>query len=166
MTQDELHQICNYDCNTGLLTWVTTRNAKAVKGSQVGCHDKNGYLVTMINKKNYFVHRLIWLYVHGEFPKTIDHINGIKNDNRLSNLRNCTISDNAKNKSLFANNKTGYKGVSWCNRSNKYQATCKVNGKKKWLGYFHNVLDAANAYQTYAKQNHAEFYRPPKDLIP
>lgn len=166
MTQDELHKICHYDMNTGILTWAEFRNAKALKNSPVGCLNSKGYLVTNIKNKNYFVHRLIWLYVYGEIPKIVDHINGIKNDNRLVNLRNCTIAESAKNKGLFVNNKTGYKGVSFCNRAKKYQVSCKVNGIKKWLGYFTDPKLASDAYQKYAQLNHGAFHRPPKDLMP
>lgn len=165
ITRKELQEMCVYDATSGELRWKYTRNSRALKGKRVGCLDKHGYLVTLIGKKNYLVHRLVWLFIYGRLPKIVDHINGIKDDNRLSNLRSCTVQQSAKNKGIFANNKTGYKGVSICTRSQRYQVTCRVNGIKKWLGYFDDVLLAAAAYQAYAKQQHAEFYRPPKEYF-
>lgn len=164
MTQSELEELFTYDPETGILRWRHCRNAKTPAGRAVGCLNKAGYVVTLISKKNYSVHRLIWTLVYGEEPEEIDHINGLKGDNRLCNLRSCTRSQNAKNKGLFVSNSTGYKGVHWCNRTKGFVASCKVNRVKKWLGRFPTAAEAHAAYVSYAQAQHGEFFSANRPL--
>jgi len=99
LTQAELHQYLNYDPQTGIFTWKVKLSDKINIGQKTGCKNNRGYLLIKINKKLYRAHRLAWLYVYGYFPKfTIDHINRIKTDNRIENLRDVTIQENLKNK--------------------------------------------------------------------
>ncbi len=109
----------------------------------VGSKSKRGYLQISINKKTYLVHRIIWLYVHGVMPETIDHINHIKDDNRLINLRNATQSQNTKNKSLCSNNTSGHNGV--VKKGNRWTAFVMQNKKRIFLGSFATVEEAVQA---------------------
>jgi hypothetical protein len=158
MRQLELTELFDYDPIGGQLLWKHHRTPRARAGDPVGCLHATGYTVTLIRKKNYQVHRLIWALVHGEYPDEIDHINGIRSDNRLENLRACTRAENAKNSGTFRSNRSGYKGVSWCNREGKFQSACKVNGVKKWLGYFSDAVEAHNAYEAFASHHHGKFF--------
>ena len=105
--------------------------------------NKKGYLVVNINKKPRLVHRLIWLYMYGSFPNQIDHINQIKTDNRLLNLRNVSNLTNHKNMPTQKNNTSGHVGVSF--QRNRWRARIIVDGKEIYLGVYKNKEDAINA---------------------
>ena len=92
-----------------------------------------------------------------ECDKQVDHINHNGLDNRKSNLRIATCSQNQHNRRLQINNKSGYKGVSWTKHKNKWRANIRLNGKDIHLGYYENLIDAALAYDDAAKKYHEDF---------
>lgn len=152
---DQLH----YDPETGKLTWKVSKSGVTV-GMEAGSLNKNGYVHIRVMGKNYQAHRLIWLYVTGKLPtKHIDHINGIKNDNRWCNLREVSIYENNLNVGKQSNNTSGYKGVSFYKKHKKWAAICSVKGKQNFLGFFNTALDASKAYIDFAKKHHGEFFR-------
>lgn len=109
---------------------------------------------------HYKVHRIIWLYMTGEWPKAfIDHVNGDGLDNRWANLREATIAENAKNRRLNRNNTSGFKGVSFAKRANKYTAQVTANRKRVCLGFFDTPEDAYAAYCEAAKKHYGEYAR-------
>lgn len=114
--------------------------------SIAGMLNKYGYLLVQVGSRQYLAHRIIWLMVYGKLPKCqIDHINGIKHDNRLENLRDVTGSENKHNVANANNNsKTGALGVSFF--INKYKAQIQVNGKYIYLGLFDTIEKARLAY--------------------
>ena len=87
----------------------------------------------------------------------VDHIDGDGLNNSRQNLRICTQSENGKNRRINKTNKSGYKGVSFCNKSSKWYASIKLDGKSKNLGYFTTPEDAHLAYVTAAKTMHGNF---------
>lgn len=101
LTQEYLKSIFSYDPETGIFIKNIYFDDKGRKrgGKKQGSLCRNGYIVLMINYKRYLVHRLAWFYMTGEWPKNdIDHINGIKRDNRFVNLREATKSENGQNR--------------------------------------------------------------------
>ena len=99
ITQKRLRELFNYDAKTGSLTHK--RNVSQVKiGDEVGCIHSSGYRICSVDDKKYRVHRLIWVLVNGYAPDFIDHINGVRSDNRIENLRNVTVKENMRNMSL------------------------------------------------------------------
>ena len=102
------------------------------------------------------MHRLIMQAKEGQF---IDHKNGNGLDNRRSNLRLCTLSQNNQNFPLSISNKSGYKGVSWHKGAKRWRVTIKLEKKQKSLGYYHDLKKAAIAYNKGAKQYFGEFAR-------
>lgn len=119
----------------------------------------NGYVVISTDTKHYYAHRLAWLYTYGKLPDSlIDHINGIKHDNRMVNLREANKSQNAFNTGVKSTNKSGYKGVSWRSQNKKWIAHIRISGKSVYLGSFDNIEDAAEMYATTAKQYHKNYY--------
>ena len=160
ITQDELKLLLSYNSETGDFTNLVSRSGMARIGKIAGFNRTGYYSQIGLNGKLYYTHRLVWLYVYGYFPKLIiDHINGDKGDNRLSNLRLASISQNAINqKKLQRNNTSGYKGVSWSKKSRKWRAGSTVNGKTVTIGYFDDVKEAANAYQQFASLKHGDFH--------
>lgn len=150
--QKELQRLFRYDPETGIIyrKWPT-RGEKAT-----GCPNSEGYLLISVNGHNYSAHRLIWMYLYGTWPKdTIDHINGIRSDNRLCNLRACTQQQNVCNMKGHPRNTSGYKGVTLVN--GKWKAGIKANGKAIYIGSFVKKEDAARAYNDKAIQYFGEF---------
>ena len=87
----------------------------------------------------------------------VDHINGDRLDNRKENLRFCTLSQNSMNKRGRSSRTSKYKGVCYAKRRNKWQASIRVDGKERFLGYFNNEEDAAKAYDEAALKFYKEF---------
>jgi len=105
--------------------------------------DKDGYLIATIFKDFYMAHRVCWLLYYGEFPKyQIDHINHIRADNRIVNLRDVSHTDNMKNKKRYKNNKSGFMGVSWDRISNRWVANITINKKQVCLGGSNSKAEA------------------------
>ena len=156
LTQEYLKSILDYNPETGIFTWKI-RPAYCINiGDIAGCLNKNdGYIRIQINNKSYQAHRLVWLYMTGNCPiKTIDHINHIRTDNRIINLRDITQRENQYNRSENKNNSSGYKGVSWHKKANKWHARIRVNGKQIHLGYFTDKEEASQAYQEAKEKYH------------
>lgn len=160
LTQARLKEVLKYSRNTGQFTWRRTRGPKAPAGTLAGTPHKRGYVALMVDQRLYLAHRLAWLYVHGCWPTdTIDHINGVKNDNRIKNLRDVSMQTNLHNQhAAYKSNKTGLRGVSFEGRSNKWYARIRVASKSVMLGYFATAGEAHAAYIA-AKQIHHHMNR-------
>ena len=153
---DDLKEILDYDENTGIFRWKITkpggRNIK--EGFVAGTYDKKGYHRIKINRKVYLGHRLAWLFVKGNWPKKdIDHINGITNDNRICNLRECNKSENGQNRLRNKNNKSGFTGVS--QKDNRWVAIITINKKTIYLGQFDTFEEAVEARKVGKEKYHA-----------
>ncbi|TXH55446.1 MAG: HNH endonuclease [Desulfurellales bacterium] len=120
-----------------------------------------GYVTVSINGQRYYAHRLIWIMVHGAIPcdTYIDHINGVKDDNRLCNLRTATTAQNVSNMGILKRNTSGYKGASWYAPSGKWAAKIRVKGRLLHLGYHKTVEEAHEAYCKAAALHFGEFAR-------
>lgn len=116
-----------------------------------------GYYSINLNGKLYLLHRIIYACHHGYYPEYVDHIDGNTLNNNIENLRECTVSQNSMNSNIYKTNKTGYKGVNFCKRSNKYRARITLNYKVKNLGYFNDPIEAAKVYDEAAIKHHGEF---------
>jgi len=145
ITQGELKELLDYDPRTGIFIWKGKKGSRACKGKTAGTTDAYGYIVIRINNVLYKAHRLAWFYTHGEWPETnLDHINRIKNDNRIKNLRVASQSLNMHNVKRLATN-SGFVGVSWDSYRNKWVSRIKVDYKTKFLGRFDRKCDAIAA---------------------
>lgn len=141
-----------YDKITGFLYWKH-RGTGHLVGARAGCVDPNGYIKISFRGKAHKAHRLIWLMHYGYLPDfskklVIDHINRIKTDNRLENLREVTISQNIINSALTEktkNNTSGLTGVYWNKIPSKWAASISIQGKSKYLGLFGSFFDACCA---------------------
>lgn len=144
LTQSKLKEQLSYDPSTGLFTRLVSPNGKNKVGEIAGTIEKAGYISISVLGKSYKAHRLAWLYMKGCMPeKHIDHINGIKSDNRFENLREVSVSKNMTNKTIGKNNKTGKVGV--VARRGKYEARITVDGVRVHLGTFTELQDAVKA---------------------
>lgn len=148
----------NYDyIETGFLSYKTkSKNGRI--GILKGNVAYDGYLRVSIKNTNMSYHRMIWLWHHKTLPKYIDHINRIKSDNRIENLRETTTSQNMANVEKFKKNPSCvYKGVSFHKKHKRYIAHINYMGKLIHIGYFLDPKDAAKAYDEKAKSLWGEF---------
>jgi hypothetical protein len=151
LTQEELKSLVNYDQDTGLFTWIKKKPQGRYK-ENLGWIESKGYIEICIAQKRLKAHRWAWFYVYGELPEQIDHINGVKSDNRLCNLRVVTNKQNHENRGAQKNNTSGFKGVT--KRGDKFIAQIMHNQKQHYLGIFTTAEQASNVY----KQKAQEFF--------
>lgn len=159
LTFDEVAELFTWDLENGLLFNKTVRS-NSIKIGEIAGSRRTKYHYVCINRKQHLVHHIIWLIANAEWPtKHIDHINGNSHDNRPSNLRLCTPSQNLSNRGKQRNNTSGYKGVSPNGQTGKWRVRINVNKKHLELGIFDSLTDAASAYANAAMRYHGEFAR-------
>lgn len=146
LTQKDVWEVLDYNANTGVFMWGKSR--RGVKtGVPLGTDNGFGYLRITVLGRSYYAHRLAWFYVKGTWPDQIDHINGIKSDNRIENLRDVTVQQNNQNKlKAQKNSDSKVLGVSWHKKAKKWQAHICVYKERKYLGLFDDVNEAHVAY--------------------
>jgi hypothetical protein len=107
----------------------------------------NGYVHIKLNGRTYCAHRVIWEYKFGPIPHgmQIDHINGVRNDNRIENLRLATHAQNAQNRKLRTDNTSGHVGVTYKKQSRRWEARIDVDGERIVLGFFLTKEEAIQA---------------------
>ena len=159
LTYERLKQMFSYSPETGEFTrLVRTSNSTRV-GEVAGGKMTHGYLTLCIDYQSHYAHRLAWLYTHGVWPdRNIDHINGNRLDNRIANIRQCNQTENLFNAAIRKNNTSGYRGVYWNKRKQKFEVKCNVNKQTTHLGYFGTIEAAAIAYRSFAESQHGEFF--------
>ena len=150
LTKDYLHQIFKY--KDGEL--FRLKNNK-----KVGSNHIKGYKHTTIKGKRYLNHRLIFMMFYGYFPKEIDHINGIRSDNRIENLRSVVGPQNHQNSKIRKDNKCGVKNVYWFKELNKWKVDIRIDGKRKYIGVFEDLELAELAAQEARDKYHGKFAR-------
>lgn len=128
--------------------WTTQFGGKEAGGV---CNT-HGYRIVGLTHNGFVVglkvHRLIWAMAHQEQPcptLEIDHINGVKADNHVGNLRLVTKSDNLRNAKMHSHNTSGVNGVYWDKSRGQWLAQIKIDGRKKHLGRFDTIEEAAAA---------------------
>ena len=129
---------------------------------RISVHQGNGgYYHVRLNGKSYLLHRLLAqaFIPNPENKPEVDHIDGNKLNNCLSNLRWCTHAENSRNRKKRSDNTSDHKGVSFDKATGKWKAQIKVDGKNKYLGLFHTKEEASAVYEEAAKREFGEFYR-------
>jgi hypothetical protein len=115
------------------------------------------YMATKISGQHFCIHRLIWVWHHGDWPEQLDHIDRNTLNNKIENLRSASASKNMMNRKTFKNNKSGYRGVSWHKTQKKWFAYVDADKKRKNLGYFDSLEEAANVANEARKTFHGQF---------
>jgi hypothetical protein len=158
LTLEQVNDYVVYDPATGLFTWRKTRGHFRA-GEPAGSINPDGYVVINLFFRPRRAHRLAWLLSRGEWPTgKLDHKNGDRTDNRLSNLRLADNFQNAWNGRDHADNTSGFRGVTYIASRNKpWQARIKFKGKGKTLGYFATAEEAHACYVEAANRLFGEF---------
>ncbi len=146
-TQEEVRLRFTYDPETGVLRHTKiNKMAGRMHGKEAGYLHPNGYVVVNVRGRLYSVHRIAWLFTYGELPAWhLDHINRVRHDNRIANLRQATLSQNKHNSNMYSNNKSGEQGVCWNKNKQRWIASIRLNRINKHLGSFFNFDDAVAA---------------------
>jgi len=145
LTQARLKELLDYNPETGVFTWKRFMGGTAKAGTVAGTTDSHGHIQIKVDRKLHLAHRLVFLYVAGTAPAEVDHINRVRSDNRLANLRSVSRSENRHNTAPCKRNKSGVKGVFWIERLGKWQAYISTAGKRKVLGCYAQFDDAVAA---------------------
>jgi HNH endonuclease len=168
----------DYDPETGTFTWLprpgTYRTTLAWNKQWAGksvsltisrsssAPGLKEYALIRLLGRAYGAHRLAWVCHHGKWPDhEIDHRDRDPLNNRISNLREATRSQNQRNKGPMRNNSSGFKGVSFRAKRagrKKYYAQINVGHTMKFLGWFATAEEASSVFSAFAKQMHGEFY--------
>lgn len=162
ITQERLSELLSYEPDTGIFRWRVMRRSfggRVKPGAIAGTPHPKGYTRIRLDQRNYYAHRLAWFYVHGSFPKEIDHINGDRTDNRIANLRSCTRTQNNANSKIRRNSASGFKGVSWNTQHQKWMAILTKHSKRFHLGFYDTPEDAHKAYCEAAREHFEDFMR-------
>lgn len=149
MMYKTVRALFDYNPITGHLVRRQTTSSRAQRGMLVGCINSAGYAVVNIDRKVQYVHRIIWLWMTGDWPTgVVDHINGKRADNRWDNLRDVSYSENCHNKNVES-------GVYWAHRDQVWVACIQVNGDKTHIGQSKDREEAEAMYREVKKH-----YRP------
>lgn len=146
-TREMVSTLLRLDVDTGLFYWKVDRRHVVKAGDRAGKTDPKGYIIIKINGEGFRAHRLAWLMANGEWPTMdIDHINGVRSDNRIANLRQVTSKENSWNRCAhMCRSNSGALGVHKL-PDGRFAAHITRNGKKHFLGHFIDLNDATNAY--------------------
>ncbi|MFV3090181.1 HNH endonuclease [Pseudomonas sp. GW6] len=155
-TREEASQFIEYHPESGMFR--RKKFAQRGKTEFRGWVDHKGYLRTQVAGKSVLCHRLAWLMHYGHWPKgEIDHINGDRQDNRISNLRACTHQQNNHNQPLRTTNTSGVKGVYWHSRQRKWRGQVCLNYKIHITQGFDEIADAKAAVIELRNKLHGDF---------
>jgi hypothetical protein len=156
LTKEYLHSLFKY--KDGDLYWKVSVSPRAQAGNKAGCFDSSGgYYKTSINGKDYGIHRIVFAMHHGFFPTIIDHIDRNPANNRIENLREATVSQNAWNAAKNSRNTSGYKNVLFRKQKNKWTCRFKVNGKHIMRGAFNTAKEASVYAEILRQEFHGKF---------
>lgn len=157
LSHEHLLAVLSYSKESGNFVWLI-RGGRAHPGKIAGTVHSDGYVVIIIDGKQYKAHRLAWFYVNGSWPRgRLDHKDNCQSNNRWDNIRPATHSQNMANRKLNANSTTGYKGVSA--RGKKFRAYVNKDGRRHYLGDFNTGAEAAAAAGAKALELHGAFAR-------
>jgi hypothetical protein len=160
LTAARLRELLKYDQFDGRWVWVRSRRGVCLGGTEAGSIDAStGYRRIAVDGRRDYSSHLAILYVEGHMPRGVDHINLVRHDDSLLNLRRATCSQQGANTRLRTNNTSGFRGVSWDNRRRKWRAQICVKGRRRSLGFFDTAADTHLAWWQAAREVWGEFVR-------
>ena len=145
LTQERLKQLLDYDPVTGVFTRRESQRKDRI-GKAAGAANTKGHIQIRVDGTLYVAHRLAWLYVHGELPTLqLDHFDGDKTNNRISNLRLCTNKQNGENRPMHPRNTSGFRGVSFDKQHGKFRAYIGHHMTHRFVGLYATAEEAGAA---------------------
>lgn len=156
LTQERLDELFTYNPLVGLLINRISRNSRAQAGERAGTINERGYRQVWVDGVKYYEHRVIWLLVYGTLPDEIDHKDGVRDNNVLSNLREATRNQNCYN----AETPTGIsslRGASFDSERSMWRAMIQDDGQRRFLGRYDTAEEAHRVYLAAAENIHKEF---------
>lgn len=161
LTAARLRELLHYDPDTGSFTWLKPTSNRVRVGDKAGWRvTKKGYLGLTIDGGKYYLHRLAWLYMTGEWPPhNVDHRKWDRSDNRWSELRLATVAQNAWNvdPAGIVRAKAGFRGVTRNSKGDAWAAKIRANNRTYYLGVYETEALAAAAYRGAKRVLHGEF---------
>ena len=156
LTQSRLKELVSYNKETGIFNRILPV-ANILPGPIHAKPNKIGYTRMHVDGRLYYMHRLAWLYVYGVWPTEVDHIDGNKANNKLSNLRDGSHAQNMQNMSKKSKAVSGLKGAYYHPHCKMWQAKIRYQNRTKSLGYY-KTPEEANKMYLQAKSNLHEFF--------
>jgi len=157
ISRADLLPVLNYNEETGDFTWKKTGRGRKADCS-AGWIGDQGYRIISIGGRSFRAHRLAWIYTHNRQPKNlIDHIDGDRLNNKISNLREATPQQNLQNAVVGKRSTSGFKGASWNNKNSNWRSQITFRGENKYLGSFGTAEEAHAAYCAAADSMFGEF---------
>jgi hypothetical protein len=149
---ETLWEMFSYDPLHGHLYWRKRDSIRKSTRKPAGGVKSHGYRMVSINYSRYLHHRLVWCWFNGAIPDglQVDHIDRVRSNDTISNLRLATITQNALNRSLISHGSSGHRGVHWYKSKSLWQAYISCRGKRYHLGYFADKQEAIGAYKAAA----------------
>jgi hypothetical protein len=178
ITPSELRQLLDYNPETGVLTWrvrgrewFPSNNSHAVWNSRWAGRPagwlsaSTGYHTVMVLRKSYSAHRVAWAIHYGSWPEgEVDHADTNRLNNKVTNLRVASHSQNQANGKAYKNNKTGFKGVYWDPKAEVYSVQIRANRRLTTVGRFRCLEEAVAAHAKAHRERFGEFSRAEVDL--
>lgn len=157
LTASQCSKMLDYNATTGRLTWaVRPKQSRIAPGADVGSIHRDGYQYVTIGLRMRLAHRIVWLMTYGEWPQGyVDHINRVRHDNRVRNLRLATPSESSRNTSSMKGSSSRFLGV--CRNKTGWQASIRIGKNARYLGTFQTEEEAAAVYAAEAKKLFGEF---------
>lgn len=157
VTQEQLRELFTLDPDEGVLRY-RVKHLRYKAGLVAGSVGHKGWRSIMVNQRRYQAHHLVWMYVHGRWPThELDHVNGIRDDNRLSNLREADAFQQVMNSARPPTNKSGARNVYFIRKSGKFRVSVRYRGKHVHIGHFSTLQEASVAATDARNRLHGEF---------
>lgn len=157
LTQEKLKESLEYNLDTGLFKRVKRASNRSPVGWFEGANNGDGYKRIRVGDKSYLAHRLAFLSEFGFMPRMVDHIDGVRANNRIANLRECSRSQNSMNSKLSTANSSGFKNVYWHKRDKRWAVTVNVGGRQSSFGYYDDLELACLVAEEVRDKYYGEF---------
>lgn len=149
---EKLLQYVYVSIEDGKILWVKKPSRKIKVGCDAGNTTNKGYTLIGFENSKYLRHRIVFYVAYGYLPLIVDHIEGVEKGDQISNLQPASVQFNTQKQKKRSTNTSGYKGVDWFPKTNKWRSRLMIDGKQKTLGYFNTPELAHEAYESKLKE--------------